>query len=71
MNDSVLQNVFDVMVMPLKRVFVLLWSIEVGGTSLGALILIGIIVSVLIGIVMHSHGFDFGSGIRKMKGKGD
>ena len=56
----------EVLILPLRRVVVFLWSLQVGNTTLGSLIMIGILFSILIAILTHSHGFDFGHGINKL-----
>lgn len=65
-----MDNIVNILIMPIRRVIVFLFSLPIGNTSLGSLILIGILFSILIGIVTHSHGADFGGFISKIRGKG-
>ena len=65
-----MDNFVEILIMPIRRVIVMLFSLEVGSTTLGSLILIGILFSVLIAIITHAHGSDFGGFISKIRGKG-
>lgn len=68
--DSVLLQVIEVMVLPFQRVYTLLMSISVGGVSLGSLIIIGVLVSIVIGVITHYNGnIGFISRIFKKGGK--
>ena len=72
-SDSTLYQLFQIMVLPFQRVYTLLMSLIVGdNTSLGGLIIIGILVSIVIGVITHyaySHSpSNLGAGINK---KGD
>lgn len=70
--DEDLTTLFNVMVLPFQRVYTFLMSVQIGNTSLGALIIIGVLVSIVIGVVTHyaySHSpSNLGAGIKK---KGD
>lgn len=65
-----MDNFVEILIMPIRRVVVMLFSLEVGSTTLGSLVLIGILFSVLIAIITHAHGSDFGGFIHKIKGNG-
>lgn len=53
---SELQEVFEMLTMPLQRAFVLIMSLEIGGVSLGGLLIVGVVIAVLIEVLMHMKG---------------
>ena len=48
-----MQDLFDVVTIPLKKIVALLFSLEIGNTNIGSLVIIGSIMVVLISAVTH------------------
>lgn len=52
-----MNDLFEVVTYPLKKVAMLLFSLEIGQTNLGSIIITGMIFAVLIAALMHGGGF--------------
>lgn len=66
-----MDNFVELLIMPIRRVIVFLFSLQIGSTSLGSLIVVGILISIMIALITHSHGADFGTMIGKIRRKGE
>lgn len=51
-----LEEVFEIMTMPLQRAFTLIMSLRVGVVSIGGLLIVGVLIAVLIEFLMHLNG---------------
>ena len=48
-----MQDLFDVVTIPLKKLTNLIFSLSIGNTNLGSIIIVGIVFVALIGAIMH------------------
>ena len=51
-----MQDLFDIVTTPLKKLVALIFSLSIGNTNLGSIIVIGFIFVVMISVITHMSG---------------
>ena len=62
MNDNGLSDLFSVVTYPMKKIVALLFSLSIGNTNVGSIIITGMIIVVLITAIMHERNVVSGLG---------